>query len=528
MAKIDKAGIALLTALGMLAPLPVQAAASLLQWTRQEVPACLSQVPENPAANPQGFIQCLNQNGIEAPPEQLFSDIRVINGEDQQTLSARDWTERNLPSCLGELNVGFTPFLNCLQNNGYAYAKVQSANNRDASVLIDAGPEMHLSTLYHNSHDPLPEPTLRQIYEFAEGQPFSIDQAKRFTANLDKRGLVEEPKLSFVPGDANTLAVEVQGDKPRNAVELSADLIEDGDLGLQVSGNHFVDLPASGTLDYAVNIADFSEIRSSYVGLPLHQGSDFEVRGYLLHANQDYNRFDSQQTGAEVRWLDWSSTLGDKPLNLSYGLNHQWRRDQFPGQSDRDNHSVNLWAQTRPDLSLAGSPILPKLRATASSLTDGSESFAQIDGSVRGLTPLIDQGQLSLGWNAGFAGLLGDLDQIPESYRLYLGGPDSVRGYVSRSIGSSVGGSGQTGSDRTGYLQLDLLHSLSFNAQRMDAGLHYDIGTISLPGTSSDLYRSVGISAQWYSDFALRLALSKALDEAGQPWRFGLGINQAF
>lgn len=572
---------------------------SLVEWTRQEVPACLSYVPDTSNGKRANFLQCINENGVEQLPAGLAQTIEVLdplvasrpidaaewsrrtapaclptiavgpasflscveeNGypesqvvkaaqqrqgvvlievasiasdagfkvkspSDSQAIDAVEWTQNALPACLGSLNSGIKDYLACVHNNGYAFAQVTDSQN---SKVVETGPQMALNELYHDQEvEPIPQRTLKDIFNFAKNELFSLEKAKQFTATLKQRKLVDEPKLNFEPKEDNSLDVAVVGDKPRNLIEARGELVEDGDLGVQVSGRHYVDTPASGFMDYAISIADFDTIRSSYIGVPLKQGEQFETRAYLTHANQNFQRFNSMQSEAELRWIDWNSAYGSRPLNLAYGVNVQWREDQY-SSANQSNDSFSAWARARPALSIASTPIATNLLASATRLSDGSASFGTLNTSAMGRSPILAEGAMDFGWRACAAGLVGDYDEIPDSYRLYLGGSDSVRGYQPRAIGSTVGTRSTLGADRSGYIQLDLLHTLSFNTKPLDVGVHYDVGAINIPGSDTDLYRSIGFTSLWNTSLPVRMSLSKALDEAGKPWRFGLGINQPF
>lgn len=207
--------------------------------------------------------------------------------------------------------------------------------------------------------------------------------------------------------------------------------------------------------------------------------------------------------------------------NYHYGANFVMERFKTRQNPDyRQEHmlvpSVGVgWMSTRHPIGIKrGARFHALVRGTGSALSSGvnflqTKLRGKVLESLGSSNRFVVSGQLGYTW-------INDVNKLPLSYQFYAGGPDSVRGYDTQSIGPGR------------YLGV-----LSGEYQRRVygnwfGGVFYDAGTAveNLNKFDKELHRSVGVGVIWQSPVGnIKLYLTHPLNEGHTPIGFEIDMG---
>lgn len=207
--------------------------------------------------------------------------------------------------------------------------------------------------------------------------------------------------------------------------------------------------------------------------------------------------------------------------NYNYGANFVMERFKTRQNPDyRQEHmlvpSVGVgWMSTRHPINIKrGARFHAILRGTGSAFSSGVDFLqtklrGKVLESLGSSNRFVVSGQLGYTW-------IDDVNTLPLSYQFYAGGPDSVRGYDTQSIGPGR------------YLGV-----LSGEYQRRVygnwfGGVFYDAGTAveNLNKIDNELHRSVGVGVIWQSPVGnIKFYITHPLKEGHTPIGFEIDMG---
>jgi hypothetical protein len=141
---------------------------------------------------------------------------------------------------------------------------------------------------------------------------------------------------------------------------------------------------------------------------------------------------------------------------------------------------------------------------------------------------IFDSHNTFLNWEAQYSKLLGNFNAIPLTNRLYLGGPNSIKGYQEYAIGSLLKRGNDTGLSSAFSYSLEVLKSVKIADNIFPIGIHFDQAFVNQHIGEIESYKSIGFIAHIKSKLDLKMHVSRAIDEPGKPVRAGVQISTPF
>jgi hypothetical protein len=417
----------------------------------------------------------------------------------------------------------------CLQEEGYLYARTEDVQvNRKALIYLFPGPRMKLRSISHqNKVQSLSDKLLMNLTGLQTGQYLGPQMTVNLAKKLDQRRLLQNPRLRIEPYDTEQIDLIVDGEYPNSVFSFGAELQSSGTPVLNVRGRHYLVNPTPGFVDYALNLNKQQGLQHAEIGIPAHQGQNYEWKTEGAVDNSDMQVFTMKKLRIGLRGDNsmGSSNANQWALNAGTGLNKIIEKTNV-----ENNHFTqwNIWLEVK-----ANSPKhLPSVQLKA--LIDVSvnvskpQSFALTQLRATGQSVILDFNNTLFHWDAQYSKLLGNFNTIPLANRLYLGGTNSIKGYQENSIGSLLKRGNETGLRSAFSYSFEILKSIKISNNEFPIGIHFDQAFVTQDMEKIESYKSIGFIAHIKNKLDLKIHVSQAIDEPGKPVRAGVQISTPF
>ena len=356
---------------------------------------------------------------------------------------------QNLPIKVGQpLNSVFyekakDDLSNAAEQAGYMHASFETARividqaryTADVTLIFQTGPQYYFGSVSFNSNL-LSSDLLSRYLPFKYGQPYSLDKIAELNQHLVSSGYFNAVNVSPVLDASKNVPIEVDLE-PASRVKYSVgagygtDTGPRGRLGLSV-----IPVNRAGHKFTAVAQGSFTE--NALLGQYIVPGADPIADQYSLNGGFTNLTYNAGRSNAVLLGVAKQHTVTNFQRTLS--LNGLHERYNYTGLSTVEESlmfpkAVFTWSKTSDVLfSPSGYNI------TVSGL-----------GSSKGLLSQVSLGQFSINLKAaltldairtrfyvhGFQGYtpINDINQLPLSLALLLGGSDNLKGYNFNSIG---------------------------------------------------------------------------------------------
>lgn len=450
-----------------------------------------------------------------------------------------------------------------LADNGYAFANVNSIpdiNQEDKSVAItffvDPGKRVYVRRINITGNDRTRDQVLRREIRQMEAGWYASNKVRQSRERLQRLGYFEDVSIETpaVPGTADQVDIDV------NVKEKSSGMLVAG-LGFSqsqgvifntsITENNFFGTGKQVTLAF-----DNSDVNTHYQlsylnpyytidGISRGFNIDFRETDFEAFSSADYltdtitmgvtlgvptNEFDRIRLALDLRDTDFKlgdtaspeiiqfvDDYGDSFLDLVLGTS--WRHDS----------RNSAFFPTRGGLQrLAAEITIPGSDLTYYKLTYKNKHYF----------PMSKLFTLALNADLGYGDGYGDTGKLPFFENYFAGGPRTVRGYESNSLGPRDTSPDQDplGGNVKIVANVELLFPPPFEGFKDTArmGLFFDVGNVFDTDTENpdleDLRSSVGISASWLSPIgALSFSLAQPLKEKPgdeiETFQFNLGTT---
>jgi outer membrane protein insertion porin family len=432
-----------------------------------------------------------------------------------------------------------------LADEGYAFANVNAIPEIDdekktvsVTYFVDPGKRVYVRRLNIKGNSRTRDEVVRREFRQMEAALFSSDKLKLSRERAQRTGYFERVNIETpaVPGSGDEVDVNVDvTEKPSGALLaglgfsqadgfiLNASIRQDNFVGTgkkvalalstSSANQHYevsytnpyytVDGISRGfTLSYQAT--DFSELNSAdyktddaivgmNFGIPLSEFNRFNFSMALHHINFQTGDTASQEV------LDWVKTEGDSYLNFETAIS--WSHDSrdsaiFPTEGSLQRLSA--------ELTLPGSDL----------------TYYKVSYKHRKYWPLFGDVVFSLNGDVGYGDAYGDTSALPFFENYYAGGPTTVRGYKSHSLGPRDSSGDPLGANAkiVGNAELLMPAPLYPDSMRLmaffDAGNVFDTGNGSGDGFDTSGFRySAGVGLSWLSPVgALSVSLAMPLN----------------
>ena len=401
---------------------------------------------------------------------------------------------------------------NAAEQEGYMHATFETARividqtryTADVTLLFHTGPQYYFGPVHFNSNLLSPD-LLSRYVPFKYGQPYSMDQVTALNQRLVSSGYFNAVNVSPVLGVSRNVPIDVDLE-PAQRVKYSVgagygtDTGPRGRLGLSV-----IPVNRAGHQFNAVAQGSFTE--NALLGQYIIPGVDPIADQYSLNGGFTNLTYNAGRSNAIL--------LGVAKQHMA--TNFQ-RTFSLNGLHERYNYT---------DLStMEESLLFPKALFTWSKTTDVLFSPSGYNITVTGLgasKALLSQvslGQLSINLKAaltldairtrfyvhGFQGYspINDINQLPLSLALLLGGSDNLKGYNFNSIGPGK---------ITSYAGIELQKETFNNVFIIG---FFDTGDVYDPVLKETKY-DAGVGIMWVSPVGpIKLELAQAVNQQGR------------
>ena len=476
------------------------------------------------------------------PAEEIKKLVQVKEGD---TFSRKALTEtsRKIAERLGQ--------------EGYAFANVNAIPDIDREkhlvsfdFMVDPGQRVYIRRINISGNDKTRDEVIRREFRQVEGEWFDVEKTKKSKQRVDKLDFFSEVNIETPP---------VQGTSDQIDVNMSVKEKSTGNISIGAgfsSGEGFVlsggvtqaNLFGTGNyLSTQINTGKINQVYSVSYTNPYYT-DDGVSRGFDVYKrNSDsqstaVSQYSSHTMGGGVRF---GVPIAEEQT-INYGLAiENTELGLFPLSPTRLIQYVNVFGTYSTSL-LGTIGWVRDSRDSAIYTTEGSVQrifteialpafdmrYYKLNYQHQMFYPVTKDITLLMNGEAGVAGGYAD-KELPFFKNFYAGGPGSVRGYESSSLGPRDSSGSVLGGDRriVGGLELmapfpgmDKEKSVRLSGF-VDAGAVYGPG--DLPG-SSGLRYSAGVALTWLSPvgplkFSYATPLNKHSVDRIQKFQFTLG-----
>lgn len=484
------------------------------------------------------------------PKEELFPLIRLTRG----TVFSR----KQIVESSDRINKKLSDF-------GYAFANVNSIpdiNEEDKSVAVtfyvDPGKRVYVRRINITGNDRTRDQVLRREMRQMESGWYASDKVRMSRERLQRLGYFDDVSVETpaVPGTADQVDINVKVDEKSSGAFL-AGLGYSQSQGI-VFNTSITEQNFFGTGKQVTLAFNNSDVNTHYQVSYLNpyftidgvsRGFNFEYRetDFAEADSADYltdtatlgvtigiptNEFDRVRFTLDARQTDFK--LGSTTINDPNSAIYQFEKEN--GDSFLDFVLGASWRHDSRDTSVF--PTRGGLQSISGSLTfPGSDlTYYKIQYKNRHYFPLSKKFTLSLNADLGYGDSYGDLSALPFFENFFAGGPRSVRGFESNSLGPRDGTvyNDPLGGNLKVVGNAELLFPAPIKTFQdsarlslfLDAGNVYDTNNANFE--LGDIRASVGLGATWLSPIgALSFSIAQPLnDEAGdetETFQFNLG-----
>lgn len=415
---------------------------------------------------------------------------------------------------------------------GYAFARVDAAPEIDEvnktislTFLVEPGKKVYVRRINVTGNARTNDETIRREMRFLEGGPFASSALERSRARIARLPYVSDVKVDTekVPGSDDLLDVKVAiTERAPGSFQFGVGFSGSQGLLLNTSINHTNFLGTGSRLGLELSRSEISDNYSLSFSDPYFTtdgvGQSFNVyfrQSDALSTNIS-SGFATDALGANMTF-SWPISEHQR-LRLGFGAEELAMKTFATSSNEVLNFVLNN-----------GSRFTTYAVSGGWSFDDRNRSLFPTSGSrhrlnVEAATPLGDleywtaryQGEwnfdlfsdmsLSVDYNFGFAEELGDTTEVPVFERFLAGGPNSVRGFDSASLGPKDSNNNPYGGTVRTVVQTELAIPTGLKSHNRTTRLvlFYDVGNV-FEGVdnieTSELRQSAGVGFYWMTPF---------------------------
>jgi len=454
-----------------------------------------------------------------------------------------------------------------LAEDGYAFANVNAIpeideENKTVNVtyFVDPGKRVYVRRVNISGNARTRDEVVRREIRQMESAWYSSEKLSLSRERLQRTGYFERVSVETpaVPGSADEVDINFDTvEKPSGALLAGLGFSQSDGIILNASVNQSNFLGSGKRVSLAFNTSsanqryEISQTNPYYTvdGISrgftlLYRSTDFDELDSGDYATNDaiagveygipLSEFNKFNFGLQVHHIDfqiggsaseeiieWVDAEGDSYLNFEATLN--WTHD---------SRDTAIFPTKGTLQRLSGEATLP-----------GSElSYYKVSYSHRNFIPVFGDTVLSLKGEVGYGDAYGDTTALPFWENYFAGGPVSLRGFKTYSLGprdTPVGGTPDTGDPLGGNMKLlgsvELFHPAPFYPDTMRLSVFADGGSVfhsERGGYDSDELRySTGVGLSWLSPVgALKVsyAMPFRADEYDEEERFQFTFGTNF
>jgi len=471
-------------------------------------------------------------------------------------------------------------------NKGFAFVQVDPVTKIDATskivdvaLVIAKGPPVYFNRVLVNGNTKTRDYVVRRELLAQEQQIFSRDRIKQSTDALKRTGYFEDVQINTKKTDqSDTLDLQVDvKEGPTGQFQIGGGY-SSGDgfvFNATVSEKNFQGKGQglNGSFSIGTKRQDFVLSAND----PYFNGSKTALGLDAFNTFQEYNDFNERKIGFavntsyplnELRMPYFSrpkpdttkgsdNLLADEPIsiweNMRGGVSYSLTKDKISGVSDTASESIKDEVGT--SLTSAVRPILSyDVRDHFFAPTEGSRSsfsvkiaglggdtqFLKPDFNTRWYYPLLKDPNWGGAYVLSLGGTIGWGNNLPLAERYFIGGINSVRGFVDRTIaprapdhcdanGNNCTGTEIVGGNKAAFVNAELLFPI-YEQYGLRGVAFYDVGSAFNSFSYNDLRRSFGFGVRWLSPFGpirveLGFPISKQPGDDTSVFGFSLGAQ---
>jgi outer membrane protein insertion porin family len=448
-----------------------------------------------------------------------------------------------------------------LANHGYAFANVNSIPDIDENdkmvaitFFVDPGKRVYVRRVNISGNDRTRDQVLRREMRQMESGWYASEKVKDSRERLQRLGYFEDVTIETpaVPGTTDQVDVDVKV-KEKSSGSLLAGIGYSQSQGIifntSVTEKNFFGTGKQVTLGF-----DNSEVNTRYQlsYLNPYYTIDGVSRGFNIDYRQtDYDQLTSSDyvvdtfTGGVSLGIPTNEfdrvrfSLDARSTEFKLGVLASPEVKNFVTANGNDYLDFVLgasWSHDSRDTSIF--PTRGGTQTISASVTiPGSDlEYYKLNYRNKHYFPLSKSFVLALNADVGYGDTYGNSGQFPFFESFYAGGPRSIRGFESNSLGpkDSSAERDPLGGNMKIIGNAELLFPLPIDAFRGTArlGVFYDIGNVFDTSAADpdfgDLRSSVGIAASWLSPIgALSFSVAEPIDaktgDDTETFQFNLG-----
>ena len=473
-------------------------------------------------------------NALESStPVMVMSYSQVLHRDVGPLQPYSGWAVRNESLCRpweqGDDKKTASALKTCLQEEGYLYVRTEDVMvKRKSLIYLFPGPRMKLRSIRHDTNvQSLPENFLMNISGLQRGQYLSPQLTVNLAKKLDQRRILQNPRLRIEPYDTEQIDLIVDGEYPGSVFSFGAELQSSGTPVLNVRGRHYLVSPTPGFVDYALILNKQQGLQHAEIAIPAYQGQHYEWKAEATVDNAEMQVFSMDKLRVGIRSSNSmeSSNPNRWTLNVGTGVSKIIEKTNVV---KKQFSQWNFWIEVKNNSPKNFPGVQVKAIVDVSANISTPKPFALTQLRAVGQSSIFDSHNTFLNWEAQYSKLLGNFNAIPLTNRLYLGGPNSIKGYQEYAIGSLLKRGNDTGLSSAFSYSLEVLKSVKIADNIFPIGIHFDQAFVNQHIGEIESYKSIGFIAHIKSKLDLKMHVSRAIDEPGKPVRAGVQISTPF
>ena len=487
------------------------------------------------------------QGDLVVPREELLELVEI---EDGQVFSRKD------------VNNARSAIADRLADEGYAFATVNAVpevNEEDNSVaftfVLDRGGRVYVRQINISGNEATQDEVIRRELRQFEGSWYSSEKIKRSRVRLERLGFFDNISIDTkpVPGIPDQVDLEVNVNEKSTGNFLiglgfssSDGLLLRGSVSQKNLFGSGREASFSANTSDSVTRYDLTFRNPYYTTSGISRGfrvrkrevdsSEVDTAEFILDSlgagifyGFPLSEFNTLNVGLDYERIDLEETLETPPEFRNF-------IDNFP-ENDIYKLTSSISHDTRDSLSWPTSGGVVSLSLEAGLPGSDIEFYKTNLRSAYYQSLFSENFVLKLGGSVGYGDGFGDTEELPFFENFFAGGPTTVRGYESRSLGPLD--TGETPEPIGGAKRLlgtvELLFPFPGAAETRDKrlGLFFDAGQVYNQDDSFDtgeLRYSAGISFRWFSPvgpivMSYGIPLNDEDEDEEENFQLTLGVN---
>jgi outer membrane protein insertion porin family len=488
-------------------------------------------------------VSKVNVSGDMLVPKAEIEKLVQVKAGDTFSRKAMSETSKKIGERLGQ--------------DGYAFANVNAIPDIDKknhqvafNFVIDPGQRVYIRRINISGNNKTRDEVIRREFRQTEGEWFDVEKIKKSKQRVDKLNFFSEVNIETPPvqGTADQVDVNV-GVKEKSTGNISVGAGFSSGEGLILTGS-VTQSNLFGTGNYLstqINTGKINQVYSVSYTNPYYT-DDGVSRGFDVYKrNSDsqstaVSQYSSHTLGAGVRFgvpisEDQTIGYGLAAENTQLGLysSSPTRLIQYVNVAGAKSNSLLgtiSWGRDTLDSAIYTTSGLVQRASLEISLPVFDMRYYKLNYMQRWFYPVSEDFTLMLHGEAGIAGGYNG-KELPFFKNFYAGGPGSVRGYDSNSLGPRDSTDSVLGGPRRAIVGAEVFAPFpGMGKERsvrlsgfVDGGAIYGPG--DLPGSAGMRY-SVGAALTWISPvgplkFSYAVPINRQPQDKVQKFQFTLG-----